>query len=114
MSRSRPHVELNVVQPAKGRSHGTPIARFRRNTWSVRSKPQRALSVQQKSSPVQGAQRAGNLAQVRSQKLQQLMLPEQAFQIERRMLHMEDHRPIASQKEDIVCIAACEPLRSEE
>jgi hypothetical protein len=50
---------------------------------------------------------------VRSQKLQQLMLPGQAFQIEWRMLHMEDHRPIASQKEDIVCIAAFESLHGD-
>ena len=110
MSRPRTQGEVDVVQLAKGRSHCTPIGRLRRDTWDVRSEPHRPLLVQQKGSPVQGAQRAGNLTQVRLQKFQQLMLPGQAVEIERRMFHVEDDRPITLQKEDIVRIATFEPL----
>lgn len=110
MSRPRTQVELDIVQPAKGRSHCTPIGRLRRSTWNIRSEPHRTLLVQQKGSPVQGAQGAGNLAQVRFQKIQQLMLPGQAVEIEWWMLHVEHDRPVALQQEDIVCIATFEPL----
>ena len=92
------------MQPAEGRCDCTPIGRFRWHPWEVWGKPHRPLLVQQKSSAVESAQRFRNLRQVRSEKIQQLMLPGQALEIHRRMLHVQDHWAVTLQQKDIVGI----------
>ena len=85
------------MQAAEGRRDGTPIGRSRWHTRKEWGEPYRPLLVQDESSAVEGAQRFRNLRQVRSEKIQQLMLPCQALKIHRRMLHVQYHWAITFQ-----------------
>jgi len=106
---ARTYVELDTVQTTEGRRDRAPIGRSRRTPWNVGGQPDRPLVVNQEGPTIEGPQRRGNLGQVKCKKMQQLMLPRQALQIERRMLDMKHHRPFTLQEEDLVGVAAGEP-----